>query len=325
MRDSWAKPSAAGTPESGTGTTTSAATGLARELDADAPARLVHAAPVRGRVGPREIDVLEDAGPRRLGREGLERLESLLADDDHLARLHFAHELGVDDVERTGLGGQDPGAVEVAEDQRADTHRVAHADHRLIGERDERVGAFDLVQRVDHAVGYAAEGAGRGQVDDDLGVGRGLEQAAAADEVAAQPAGVRQVAVVADREAARFEIGEQRLDVAHHRGAGRRIAVVADRGLSGQPGDHRLVAEIVADQPDRPVGMKCPPVIRDDAAGFLAAVLQCVHAEGGERRGVAMAVNAEDPAFLVQVVVVERVGGDHRPNVRGGRPTPRGA
>ena len=38
--------------------------------------------------------------------------------------------LRADDVERAGLGRQDPGAVELAQHQRPDAQRVAHADQQ---------------------------------------------------------------------------------------------------------------------------------------------------------------------------------------------------
>ncbi len=70
---------------------------------------------------------------------------------------------------------------------------------------------MDLLQRVGQPVDDRVLQARRDQMDDDLGVARRLEQAAAADELPAQLVGVGQVAVVADGEAAELEIGEQRL------------------------------------------------------------------------------------------------------------------
>ena len=74
------------------------------------------------------------------------------ADDHDLAGLDVAHELGADDVERAGLGGEDPGVVEPAEHQRPHAERVAHADHRVLRQRHQRIGALDLLQRVDQPV-----------------------------------------------------------------------------------------------------------------------------------------------------------------------------
>ncbi len=50
-----------------------------------------------------------------------------------------------------------------------------------------------------------------------------------------------------------------------------------------------------------------------DAGGFLAAMLQRVEAERDEARGVVGAPDAENAALLVQLVVVERIGGQHCP------------
>ena len=50
-----------------------------------------------------------------------------------------------------------------------------------------------------------------------------------------------------DREAARGELGEQRLDVAQRRLAGGRIADMADRGAPGERADHIVLVEIAGD------------------------------------------------------------------------------
>ena len=55
------------------------------------------------RVRAREVDVLEDAERLARALDDLDRLEPVLADRDHLAGAHVAHELGADDVERARL------------------------------------------------------------------------------------------------------------------------------------------------------------------------------------------------------------------------------
>ena len=76
---------------------------FAGELDADPLAHVVDVRALDGRIGPGEVDVLEDAEALRDLGEGLDRAQPLLVDDDDLARLDVAHELGADDVERAGL------------------------------------------------------------------------------------------------------------------------------------------------------------------------------------------------------------------------------
>jgi hypothetical protein len=113
-----AYPMAAGTPESGTGITTSASTGLSARIG---PSRL-RVAYTRGpprAVGAREVHVLEDAEARRRGLEGAQRAHARAVDHQHLAGLDVAHELGGDEVEGRGLAGDHVGAVEDPEGERA--------------------------------------------------------------------------------------------------------------------------------------------------------------------------------------------------------------
>ena len=53
------------------------------------------------------------------------------------------------------------------------------------------------------------------------------------------------------------------------------------------------------------MGVELLAVIGDDAGRFLAAMLQGVQPERRQRGRVGMAENAEDAAFLVQMVIVE--------------------
>jgi hypothetical protein len=279
-------------------------------LLADPLADVVHAVLLDHAVGAREVDVLEDAEAPPGGRERLDALHAALAAGDDLARLHVAHVSRADDVERAGLAGQDGRALELAEHQRPDAQRIAHADHARGGERDEAIRALDLPKPVDQPVEQRAVGARGDQVDDDLGVHGGLEDAAALDQFAPEARRIGQVAVMPDGEAAGGELREQRLHVAQHGVAGGGVAVVADRGMAVQPADHRLAVQVVADLSEAAMGMELPAVERDDAAGFLSPMLQGVQAERGERRGVGRAPDAENAAFLVQLVVVEGVGGE---------------
>ena len=257
------------------------------------------------RIRPGEVDVFEDAGPRRLAGKGEEALHPVGVDHHDLAVLDVADELGADDVERAGLRAQDRTAVELAEHQRADAERIAGADQLLVGQRHQGVGALDFGQRLDEAVDDLRSPRARGQEQDDLGVGRRLADRAAADELAPERQAVGQVAVMGDRKAARLELGEQRLDVAQHRLAGGRVADMADGGLAGKAVDDGGAGEVIADETLAPLGMKALAVEGDDAGRLLAAVLQGVQAERDDRRRVGVAEDPEDAAFLVQAVLVE--------------------
>ena len=66
------------------------------------------------------------------------------------------------------------------------------------------------------------------------------------------------------------------------------------------------------------MGVELLAVEGDDAGRLLAAMLQRVQAERRQRRRIRMAEDAEDAAFLVQLVVVEGNGIEHRPRLSHG-------
>ena len=305
MPQAWAKPSAAGTPESGTGTTTSASAGASRASSrAHALAHLVDVAAVHDGIGPGEVDVLEDAGPRRLLRREAERLDAVLGDHHDLAVLDVAHEARADDVEGAGLRGQDVAAVELAEHQRADAERVAGADQLLVGQRDEGVGALDLrIASMKRSTKRLLAGAGD-EVEDDLGVRGRLADGAVADQVAAQRQAVGEVAVVGDGEAAALEFGEQRLHVAQHGLAGGGVADVADRREAFEALDVARSEKLSPTRPSlRSEWKTCPSKETMPAASWPRCCRACrpsavIAAASG------MAVDAEDAAFLAQRVAV---------------------
>ena len=109
----------------------------------------------------------------------------------------------------------------------------------------------------------------------------------------------------------KVEIGEQRLDVAQRHLAGRRVADMTDRGPAGQTRDDILRAEIVADQTRAAMRAELVAVIGDDAGRLLAAVLQRVQPERGQRRRVLVPVYPENTAFLVETIRF-RAGRQHR-------------
>ena len=281
---------------------------FAGEFAADALARLVDAGALHDAVGPRKIDVLEDAETAVALAERHQAPHPARPDNDDFAGLDVAHEIGADDVERASLRRQDPGFAEAAEHQRPHAERVAHADDLVLRQRRQRIGALDLAQRIDQPVDDRFFEARCDQMDNDLGVARRLEQAAAMHEPAPQLVGIGQVAVVADGEPAELEIGEQRLYVAHRHLAGRRIAHMADRGPPRKTADHLFRAEIVADLAHAAMGAELLAVISDDARRLLPAMLQRVQAECRECCCFGMTVDAEDAALLVQVVCIQNIG-----------------
>jgi hypothetical protein len=163
--------------------------------------------------------------------------------------------------------------------------------------------SFLFDEAVDEAVALGL----RDQMQDHFGVGGGLHHGAVAHQLAAQRQPVGEVAVVADRETAGVEFGEQRLDIAQDGAAGRGVAGVADGGIAGQAFDHFAAGKGVADEAEPAFGMKPGAIKGDDAGGFLAAMLQGVQSKRGDGGGVGMAEDAEHPAFLAQRIAVQIV------------------
>src|ERR1700686_4499245 len=72
---------------------------FARQLGAEPLTDLIHRTSADDRIRPREIDVFEDAGPRRLGRKRLVALRAALVEHDDLAGLDGANKFRAGDVE----------------------------------------------------------------------------------------------------------------------------------------------------------------------------------------------------------------------------------
>ena len=141
-------------------------------------------------------------------------------------------------------------------------------------------------------------------MENDLGVRGRLADGAGRDQLLAEREGVREIAVVANSEAARVEIGEQRLHVAQDDVAGRRVAVVADGHTAREPLDHARLGEVVADEAEAALLIEAFAVIGDDAAAFLAAMLERVHAERGDGGGIIVTEDAENAALLAEAVAI---------------------
>src|SRR5262249_50893936 len=123
-----------------------------------------------------------------------------------------------------------------------------------------------------------------------------------AHQLAAQRQPIGEVAVVADREATRIELREQRLDIAQYGFAGRRVAHMPDCDRAGQAIDHLAAGERVA-HPSKPaLGMEAEAVIGYDSRRLLSAMLERMQPKRRDRGGVRMAVDAEHTAFLAEPV-----------------------
>src|SRR5947209_1141363 len=86
---------------------------------------------------------------------------------------------------------------------------------------------------------------------------------------------------------------------------------MADGGAAREHAHHLVAVEIAGNVAHRAVRMKMLAVEAGDSRALLAAVLKRVQPKRDEARRIVGTPDAENAAFLVQLVVVERVGRQH--------------
>ena len=153
-----------------------------------------------------------------------------------------------------------------------------------------------------------------GRVRDELGqhlrIGGGHELDPLLGQLVAQPAGVGEIAVVAEHELAAVGLGVHRLHVRQRVRAGRAVAGVPDRRLrrprpvvAALEPVKGLLVEDAADEPEALVQAELRAVTDSDAGRFLAAMLERVEPDirhAGD--GVAGRPDADDAALLARPV-----------------------
>ncbi len=225
-----------------------------------------------GDVG--EVDVLE-AAHGELGRGGFEAaaVNAVVIDADDFAGLDLADVFGVEGVKRAGFTGDNPIAVELAENERADAPRIAGGFDAIWKQKQEAVGPLQMLENVREWISFLHVRWFGEEVDDDFGVGGALEDVAMLFVLLAEEGGVDQIAVVGDGDGAHEIFAEKRLGVADFAGTGGGIADVADGGVAGEFFAEETGGEDLADEAHADVAVEGGAVGGDDAGGFLAAML----------------------------------------------------
>ncbi len=280
---------------------------FARKQAAEHFAALVDGAAKNNAVRARKVDMLENALLVRLRGREVDGLNAAFGDAHHFAGLDFADILRVEQIKRAGLRSHQPrneaaGRREFAENERAKAAGIAHGVEFVSGENEKRVRAFDLIQRVAERARKVAGLRAREEMDDDFRVTVRLEDGAAMLELAAPLGGVGQIAVVPERHLAFVAVDYDGLGVEQRFVASRGVARVADGQAAGKLGENAWLKNFL-DFAHGAVEIEFRAVARDDAGGFLPAMLQGVEAEIGEIRGFGMAKDAEDATVVVEVVV----------------------
>jgi argininosuccinate lyase len=88
---------------------------------------------------------------------------------------------------------------------------------------------------------------------------------------------------------------------------------MADGRPTGERSHHIVAVEIAGDVAHRAVSVEIGAVEAGYARCLLAAMLQRMEAERHETRRIVGAPDAENAAFLAELVVIERIGRQHVP------------
>src|SRR5690606_13466316 len=234
------------------------------------------------------VHILEDA--RRVLRRlvALLRVKIAVEVDDHcFARRDVAHQLEVQRVQRDAFRGQHvlrpPFRLALAEHQRADAPGITETDDAVaVDEGDDGIASdaavMHVAHRLEHDLGRDAMvgmllQAVREHVEDDLGIGFGVEMPPVGmEQRLLQLAGVDEIAVVDDGNAER-RVGVERLRLVRAGGAGGGIAHVANADVALQL-FHAFLVEHVRDQAIVLVDVNPAIRPRENSGGVLSAMLQ---------------------------------------------------
>ena len=202
----------------------------------------------------------------------------------------------MDQVERAALGCQHIRPVQFSQAERAEPLRVAEPDDLALAHEHDRKRPFHPPQRGEPAACPARLGE---QVQDDFAVHGGLENRPAGLEFGAERGGICEVPVVGDGQLPARGIDHERLRVFRVARSGRRVAHVPDRPRPGEPLQlvHR---EHLRDEPHAFVELEGPlrAFRGHDPRALLSPVLQGEQPVVGQQRGIGMAENAENAAFI---------------------------
>src|SRR5258708_6706479 len=162
---------------------------LARKEASEHLAAFVYGAAENDAVRAGGTDVLQDTLLERLFGCEPDGLDARFGNAHHLARFDLADILRVEQVERAGLGSDQPGNEAAgrgyfSQHQGAKTARVADGVEFVLGEYEQGIRAFDLIEGIAHRTGKISRFRAADARDDAFGVALGLDNRSAMLELA---------------------------------------------------------------------------------------------------------------------------------------------
>ncbi len=186
-----------------------------RQSAADRHARHVNALSEHMTVRTREIDLLEDALPVAVDRHigETQAFHPVLVQLDQLAGVDIARKLRADLLQRARFTGHHMALAQTSQRKRTDSPRIARGVHATRTRDHKGKRAAEFSQRHPDAVALSEIGGVCKLVQQNLAVGRGLEDRALLLITVSQFARVDQIAVMSDRPHPVTAFSQKRLHV----------------------------------------------------------------------------------------------------------------
>ena|SRR5438309_616461 len=139
-------------------------------------------------------------------------------------------------------------------------------------------------------------------MQDAFGVGGGLEYGTHAFQLLAKGKGVRQVAVVRNRQDPVRGVDQERLGIPERRVTGGRIANVSDRKAPFERVE-RPFTENIRHKAQGDMARELRPVRGHNAGRFLSPVLQGIEPQIGKARGLRVMLDTHHTAFVMKMFI----------------------
>ena len=215
-----------------------------------------------------------------IGNPAVHGTQTVGVNRDYLAGMHVPDIIGVDLVQGACLRSDHPAAVELADAEWPDAHRIANTVHGVLGHHRQGVRALKPPHGIDDALFQCGRRSVRQEVRDDLRIAGGGELRAPRLELRPELPGVYDVAIVGQGDLHAGAPRENRLGVLDAAATGGGVPGVADAKVAGEECEIFLV-ERLGDEPHCRPALDLPAVARGDARALLPAMLEGMEAEVG--------------------------------------------
>ena len=184
-----------------------------RELLAHLAADLVAALFKNDRIRAAEVDVFENAMSLTFLVRKAFRMQAVVRYGQEFSRLDIAHVVCAEQVESAGFACDAPGLSHAGNGKRAESEPVAGDIHRVLADEDQAETPGKFRNRLLDGFAQSIRMSARDFVEQDFGIGRGLENVTVSFHLGAEFVRVGDVAVVRDSKLPPFATHENRLRI----------------------------------------------------------------------------------------------------------------